>query len=151
MNAHRVNAAAGVILAAQKQKNTAAGIAASLEAAGLLQSPESAAELVALRAQVTELEAGREALAARLRAGQRWQQGRTPALVAQDFVSQDELRAMFGIPLVAPWDGDPCRPCGCPKRFDRHADGCPALAEDPHDSPLHHTYAVCRDLPAVSS
>ncbi|MEW2636554.1 hypothetical protein AB0903_34240 [Streptomyces sp. NPDC048389] len=21
---------------------------------------------------------------------------------------------------------DPCHPCGCPKRFDRHADGCPA-------------------------
>jgi hypothetical protein len=24
---------------------------------------------------------------------------------------------------------DPCHPCGCPKRFDRHADGCPTLAE----------------------
>lgn len=22
---------------------------------------------------------------------------------------------------------DPCHPCGCPKRFDRHADGCPTL------------------------
>ncbi|MGW4250450.1 hypothetical protein [Streptomyces californicus] len=22
-------------------------------------------------------------------------------------------------------DDDPCRPCGCPKRFDRHAEGCP--------------------------
>ncbi|KUJ70581.1 hypothetical protein ACZ90_02520 [Streptomyces albus subsp. albus] len=26
-------------------------------------------------------------------------------------------------------DDDPCRPCGCPKRFDRHADGCPALPD----------------------
>ncbi|MFE3004205.1 MULTISPECIES: hypothetical protein [unclassified Streptomyces] len=49
MNAKRVSAAAGVILAAQKQRQTPAGIAAALEAAGLLQSPESAAELVALR------------------------------------------------------------------------------------------------------
>lgn len=24
---------------------------------------------------------------------------------------------------------DPCRPCGCPKRFDRHADGCPTRPE----------------------
>lgn len=147
----------------------------ALGSAGLLQSPESAAELNrwrerteeaeiaegqlrgqvrGLKAYIAELEAGREALAARLRAGQRWQQGRTPALVAQDLVSQDELRAMFGIPLAAPWDEDPCRPCGCPKRFERHADGCPtqaASAEDPHDSPLHHTYAIPRDLPEVTA
>jgi hypothetical protein len=54
--------------------------------------------------RVTELEAQRAALAARLRTGQTWQQGRTPPLVSQDYVSQDELRAIFGIPLVAPWD-----------------------------------------------
>lgn len=24
---------------------------------------------------------------------------------------------------------DPCRPCGCPKRFERHAWGCPTLPE----------------------
>lgn len=42
MNARRVNAAAGVICAAQKTRQTPAGIAAALEAAGLLQSPESA-------------------------------------------------------------------------------------------------------------
>ncbi|MCX4601172.1 hypothetical protein OG402_11805 [Streptomyces anulatus] len=49
MNAKRINAAAGVIYAAQKVRSTATGIATALEAAGLLQSPESAAELVALR------------------------------------------------------------------------------------------------------
>lgn len=58
---------------------------------------------VALK-RVAELEAQRAALAERLRAGQRWQRGRNPALVSQDFVGQDELRAMFGIPLTAPWD-----------------------------------------------
>ncbi|MFE3488338.1 hypothetical protein [Streptomyces griseus] len=53
-----MNAATGVVLAALVGKDSsAAGIAAALEAAGLLQSPESAAELVALRARVAKLEA----------------------------------------------------------------------------------------------
>ncbi|WP_333744110.1 hypothetical protein [Streptomyces ardesiacus] len=26
-------------------------------------------------------------------------------------------------------DEDPCHPCGCPKRFDQHADGCPTYQE----------------------
>ncbi|MGW1463887.1 hypothetical protein ACWCPT_05965 [Streptomyces sp. NPDC002308] len=56
MNAKRMHAAAGVILAAQQQGQAPAGIAAALEAAGLLQSPESAAELVAVRGRVAELE-----------------------------------------------------------------------------------------------
>ncbi|MDX3398391.1 hypothetical protein [Streptomyces sp. ME01-18h] len=57
-----------------------------------------------LIARVVELEAQREALAARLRKGQRWQEGRVPPLVSQDFVSQDELRSIFGIELTAPWE-----------------------------------------------
>ncbi|MFB7007853.1 hypothetical protein [Streptomyces sp. NPDC056287] len=57
MNAKRVNAAAGVIHAAQKTRQTAAGIAMCLEAAGLLQSPESAAEQLALLAEVDGLRA----------------------------------------------------------------------------------------------
>lgn len=52
MNARRVNAAAGVILAAQKTRQTAAGIAMVLEAACLLQSPESAAEVQQLRTDI---------------------------------------------------------------------------------------------------
>ncbi len=43
MNARRVDAAAGVIHAAQKTRSTAVGIAAALEAACLLQSPETVA------------------------------------------------------------------------------------------------------------
>lgn len=54
--------------------------------------------------RVAELEAARKALAARLRAGQRWERGRVPALVSEDYVAQSELRTMFGIPLAAPWD-----------------------------------------------
>ncbi|MFI2314128.1 hypothetical protein AMK17_25185 [Streptomyces sp. CB00072] len=53
MNAKRINAAAGVVLAAQKSRQTAAGIAAALEAAGLLQSPESAAERAQLQDDIT--------------------------------------------------------------------------------------------------
>ncbi|MEU0102434.1 hypothetical protein [Streptomyces sp. NPDC006267] len=56
MNAKRVSAVAGVIYAAQKVRSTATGIATALEAAGLLQSPESAAELVVLRGQGARLE-----------------------------------------------------------------------------------------------
>lgn len=55
MNTVRVNAAAGVIHAAQKTRQTAAGIAAALEAACLLQSPESAAEVNAVFATNEEL------------------------------------------------------------------------------------------------
>lgn len=44
MNAKRVAAAEGVILAAQKTRKTAAGVAIALESACLLQSPESAAD-----------------------------------------------------------------------------------------------------------
>jgi len=67
-------------------------------------------ELEQMRAQITKLEAQRTALRARLQAGQQWQRDRNPALVSQDYVSQTELRAMFDIPLVAPWEssgGDP--------------------------------------------
>ncbi|MYS15071.1 hypothetical protein [Streptomyces sp. SID4982] len=85
-------------------------------------------EVDGLRARVAELEAQRAALAVRLRKGQRWEQGRTPPLVTQDYVGQDELRSIFGITLTPPWEApveDPCHPCGCPKRFNRHAWGCP--------------------------
>lgn len=121
MNTKRVNAAAGVILAAQKQRNTAAGIAMALEAAGLLQSPESAAELVALR-QVQAIE-----------------QERPDTAFTHD----------CGIPLTRRLD------CGhCPHEVCEDCDRCPhscrcASPEDPHDSPLHHTYAVPRDLPEM--
>lgn len=54
MNTRSVNAAAGVILAAQQQGRTAAGIAMALESAQLLQSPERAAEFERLRAERDE-------------------------------------------------------------------------------------------------
>ncbi|MFH8717288.1 hypothetical protein [Streptomyces zaomyceticus] len=54
MNAKRVAAAAQVICESQKRKQTAAGIAADLEATCMLQSPESAAELVSLKASLRD-------------------------------------------------------------------------------------------------
>lgn len=107
--------------------------------------PELLSEVGRLRARVAELEAERH----------------TTNEALDDAVQ--ELRARR--------PEDPCRPCGCPKRFGRHAWGCPTLAaeadgitrqitptqalrvnhsawEDPHDSPLHHTYLMGRDLPA---
>ncbi|CAM5592183.1 hypothetical protein [Streptomyces purpurascens] len=61
-------------------------------------------EMIAkLRVRVAELDAQREALADRLLAGQTWRRGRTPELVSENFVSQSELRGIFGIPLAPPW------------------------------------------------
>ncbi|MER7738853.1 hypothetical protein ABTX34_11100 [Streptomyces sp. NPDC096538] len=89
---------------------------------------EAAEALRRQRDRIAQSEAQREALVERLRAGQEWRRGRTPELVSENYVSQSELRDIFGIPLAAPWAEDPCHPCGCPKRFDRHAWDCPTLA-----------------------
>jgi len=43
---------------------------------------------------------------------------------AADFIHPDREFVDPGAP-----DEDPCHPCGCPKRFNRHADGCPAEAQ----------------------
>jgi hypothetical protein len=209
LNARSVTAAAGVVQAAMEQgRQTAAGIALALDAAGLLMSPETAVELVrlraerhstnesvsegseqlhadrdriaelgttngALRARLAELEAQRAALAERLRAGQTWRQGRNPELVSEDYVSQPELRAMFAIPLAAPWDG-----AGRADGITRRIAPTQALREepplkgrarldeltveraeathwkrlgleDPHESPLHRTDRIPHDLPPL--
>ncbi|MHC5259865.1 hypothetical protein ACYSUO_18465 [Streptomyces sp. UC4497] len=58
MNTRAINAASGAILAAQQQGRVAAGIALALDAAGLLNSPEHAAEVAAMRERLAELECG---------------------------------------------------------------------------------------------
>lgn len=97
------------------------------------------------QARVAELEAQREALAERLRAGQQWQRGRNPELVSENFVSQSELRCIFGIPLTAPWDEDPAMPAEADGIVRRIAPVQAYREEDPFG--LHHTYRVPRDLP----
>lgn len=54
-------------------------------------------------------------------------------------VSADRLTAFFA-PVQALRE-DPCHPCGCPKRFDRHADGCTAQA------PQRDACQSCGSLP----
>ncbi|MER7623878.1 hypothetical protein [Streptomyces sp. NPDC126503] len=64
MSAKRVKAAEGVILAALVGRDpSASGIAAALEAAGLLQSPETAEALRLQRDRIAELEADTEKVA----------------------------------------------------------------------------------------
>jgi hypothetical protein len=84
--------------------------------------------------RIAALEAQRTALAARLRAGQRWERGRVPARVSEDFVSQSELRSIFGIPLTAPWDEE-----------ERLALG--PTPDGEHFAAVHHDYRTGRDLP----
>lgn len=58
MNTKRVNAAAGVIARAMENgRRVPAGMAMALESAQMLMSPEVAAELARLRAQVAALDA----------------------------------------------------------------------------------------------
>ncbi|GGQ83379.1 hypothetical protein [Streptomyces flaveolus] len=55
MNTKRVNSAAGVILAALEQNRTPAGIALALESAGLLMTPETAADMASLSAEAVRV------------------------------------------------------------------------------------------------
>lgn len=96
-------------------------------------------DTAALKARIAELEAQREALAERLRAGQQWRQGRNPELVSENFVSQSELRSIFGIPLVAPW-ADGLTKVFVPVASLREPEG----EHYPH---VHHDYRVSHDLP----
>ncbi|NDZ63615.1 hypothetical protein [Streptomyces cyaneofuscatus] len=209
MNAKRVSAAAGVVAAALVGRDSSgAGIAAALEAAGLLQSPESAAELVALRGQVAELAAEREKLIrwhreddqamARLRAQRDRRRVRLVAL-QNDALNMRGSLAPNGEARKVPFElgetlapavdwlinrvaeleaavvrrSRPVTACGAcgdlPEQWCPDCAACrkgcfgghdnnpcthpnarwaaPAPVEDPHDSPLHHTYAVGRDLP----
>jgi len=163
VNARRVNAAAGVILAAQKTKQTAAGIAASLEAAGLLQSPESAAEAVSPWERAV---AGLNALADADIAFWIEPDGHISGPFGDEHIVWDQKTSRWR--LVHDEDDDvhpphpaPCRvpdspDCACPIPATRDLrPGAEAArrmirdrqAEDSHDSPLHHDYTVSRDLP----
>ncbi|KPL29095.1 hypothetical protein JI76_28680 [Streptomyces anulatus] len=146
MNARRINAAAGVVLAAQKQRNTATGIAAALEAAGLLQSPESAAERAQLQDDITgaclaRYEEEQENL--RLRARVAELEAQAAELKADRADRQDDLAGALGHSKGTEW----------PDLISVAAAATASEArpvEDPHDSPLHHTYALGRDLPEVT-
>jgi hypothetical protein len=101
-------------------------------------------EVERLRARLAVVEGQRAALAERLRAGQTWERGR---LVSEDYVSQPELRQIFGIPLAAPLNGG-LEVDGITRRIAP----VQALREDTvqgeHYPAVHHSYRVPRDLPA---
>jgi hypothetical protein len=103
--------------------------------------PALLAEVRRQAARIAELEAQREALAERLRAGQQWRQGRNPELVSENFVSQSELRSIFGIPLVAPWAD------GLTRTFAPVA----SLREPEPEfyGSVHHDWRLGRDLPEL--
>ncbi|MEW1638595.1 hypothetical protein AB0469_31625 [Streptomyces sp. NPDC093801] len=126
MNAHQVRAAAGALHAAMERgAATPAELAYDLEAAGLLQSPESAAELARLRARVAQLEADRYAEVSawlyKKAREYRSTRNREHAVQAEVLERMASKVARGGI-----------RP-----------------TEDPYDSPLHHDYRLGRELPEV--
>lgn len=82
---------------------------------------------------------------------------------ADDVAAVAELAAavelLGALPVPTGQWVDPCRPCGCPTRFNRHADGCPdpvplpgELAEQRHlRDPLDHVLEHLADeRPAVT-
>ncbi|MEU3426633.1 hypothetical protein [Streptomyces gardneri] len=139
MNTKRVNAAADVIHRAMQQgKTLPISLATALESTCMLQSPETAAEEKTLRARVAELEAERHSTNEAL--------SDAAEQMRRDRDRIAELEAQL---LAVQEPENPFRPCGCPKRFDRHAWGCPTVPEDRHESELHHDYALGRDLPVL--
>ena len=89
-----------------------------------------------------ERQVEREALVERMRAGQRWQRGRNPELVSENLISQSELREIFGIPLMSPWDDeDPLTQTFAPTQVLRE------VPDGEHAAIVRHDYRVGRDLP----
>ncbi|MFJ6905571.1 hypothetical protein [Streptomyces griseoluteus] len=138
MATRAVNAAAGVLLAAMQQDHrTPTGLAIALDSACLLNSPETAAELNGLRTRVADLE--------RQLAGKDRPVDEDPIR----FALTDKAEQLPAAPRVRH-----LRELVDRQRAQVEADGLAhtkALAlEDPHDSPLHHDYAISRDLPEVT-
>jgi hypothetical protein len=161
VNAKRVAAAAGVIHGSQvKGRQTAAGLAADLEAACMLQSPETAAELERLRARVAELEAQRTADhktwqhdLQTARSGQEASAARIAGLEQRLATSRTEAVADVGDWLDEVGQGDASylvRTVDIPAGRDMKAVPSRALGEvldGEHYGLVHHAYRVGHDLP----
>lgn len=144
MNTEAIRGAAEVICAAEKKSTVPVTLAIALEAAGWLNTPETADELRSLRARVAELEAAATKVAefcaqraeyvANLRNANpnadhdyyRW---------SGHAAARRQLSQRLDLPVGWPTDDVPV--------------ATPAPAEDPHDSPLHHDYRVGHDLPEM--
>ncbi|MDF2708140.1 MAG: hypothetical protein K0R62_3792 [Nonomuraea muscovyensis] len=111
----------------------------------LPQAIANASFIAAARSDVPELVAEVQRLLAERHSTNEWV---TDAAV-QLRVQRDRIAELEAWTPAVQEPENPFRPCGCPKRFDRHAWGCPTVPEDQYASPLHHDYAVPRDLPTV--
>lgn len=130
-----------------------------------LNTYEEEQETHRLGTQATELRTALNRLATAMRQGQHWRGNR---LVSERTFSQAEIRHLTGIPLTPHTEPRLCGadlgatiyPFNCQREYLHHgicspypdtpAQAAPARQqEDPHTSPLHTTYAECRDLPAT--
>ncbi|WP_405391112.1 hypothetical protein OG596_26595 [Streptomyces sp. NBC_01102] len=161
-----MSAASGVIFAAQKTHQTAAGIAASLEAAGLLQSPETATS------PWERAVAGLNALVDADVAFHVEPDGHISAPFSDEHIEWDRKAKRWVLThdgeddeVAPPRDLRPGaeaarRTLRGRERLDASAAAeaeathwkrlgmaPPAPVEDPHDSPRHHIYELGRDLP----
>ena len=171
MNARSVNAAAGVVQAAMEQgRQTATGIAVALESAGLLMSPETAAELERLREErhstnesvseaaealrrqrdrIAELEA-RPSRAEVIRTITRRLANRASLYGDSRTVNEvmADLRQLAGwVEEIQPAATEEVTPQVAGLR--ELLAGQRAAVEDPHDGPLAHRYRIPRDLPPL--
>lgn len=104
-----LNALATVIhRAMQTGRQTPMGLAVAVDSAQMLMCPETAEDLARLRKRVAELE-----MSLAMQSTLTWALNRVTEL--------EQSTADHPEPSV-----DPCHPCGCPTRFNRHADGCPS-------------------------
>ncbi|MFD8577212.1 hypothetical protein ACFV1H_18005 [Streptomyces virginiae] len=132
MNTKALNSLAQLICAAQEQDRTPMGIAFAIDAAGRHMSPEVSAELVRLRARVTELEAERHATNEALSdAAEQLRRDR-------DRIAELEAERSRPVPVLRAAAG-----------LERLRRELARPVEDPHDSPLHQTYRLGRDFPEV--
>ncbi|MFG2722679.1 hypothetical protein ACGFW5_30935 [Streptomyces sp. NPDC048416] len=135
MNTRALNALAGVIAAALKQDRTPMGIALAVESAGMLQSPETASRLMRAEQRRAEL----EAVLTTHRKDDRAEIEKLRARVA-------ELEAVAARPPLPRRPVSPLahgRAASEPTQTLRDLLGHQPV-EDPHDSPLHHTYTTAR-------
>jgi hypothetical protein len=137
----------------------------ALESAGLLQSPETAAENARLRARVAEL----GGLLARVRDLLPRDRCITEGLPNEVDAARAEYGAwelvaeVLGVPLPYTPAPEPIpytlteqaaevTTCGRSLSTGKPCPDHPAAPlEDPHDSPLHHDYQTPRDLPQVAA
>lgn len=92
---------------------------------------KATAELATARARIAELEAAPVLVCRECAAPVRWVENSNGGWWNHTGPASN------GHGVVPKPAQDPCHPCGCPKRFDRHAWGCPTLPDE--DRPgMHH-------------